>query len=68
MLTRLRLKQAFGRLIRKDTDHGCFVLLDRFMPSRFHAAFPAGVPVARVGLREAVETVRAFTVPGGPPV
>jgi ATP-dependent DNA helicase DinG len=60
MLTRLRLKQAFGRLIRRAGDHGGFVLLDRGLPSRFHRAFPDGVPVARVGLKEAVEGVRGF--------
>ncbi len=60
MLTRLRLKQAFGRLIRRAGDHGCFVLLDRALPSRFQRAFPDGVPVSRVGLKEAVEGVRGF--------
>lgn len=60
MLTRLRLKQAFGRLIRRAGDHGCFVLLDRAMPSRFARAFPEGVPVTRVGLKDAVAGVKAF--------
>ena len=62
MLTRLRLKQAFGRLIRRQGDHGCFVLLDRALPSRFQRAFPDGVPVSRVGLKDAVEGVRGFLV------
>ena len=34
MITRLRLKQAYGRLIRRITDRGVFVLLDRMTPSR----------------------------------
>jgi len=60
MLTRLRLKQAFGRLIRSATDVGCFVLLDSRLPSRLAGAFPDGVEVHRVGLAEAVEGVREF--------
>ncbi len=63
MLTRLRLKQAFGRLIRRDGDRGCFVMLDRSLPSRFHAAFPAGVAVTRLGLKDAATEVAAFTGP-----
>jgi ATP-dependent DNA helicase DinG len=59
-VTRLRLKQAFGRLIRRDTDHGIFVLLDPMMPSRLKRAFPPDVPYIRVGLKEAVEEVRGF--------
>ncbi len=59
-VTRLRLKQAFGRLIRRDTDRGIFVLLDPMMPSRLKSAFPPGVPYLRVGLKEAVEEIQAF--------
>jgi ATP-dependent DNA helicase DinG len=50
MLTRLRLKQAFGRLIRRAGDRGVFVMLDSAMPSRLLGAFPEDVQVARVGL------------------
>jgi ATP-dependent DNA helicase DinG len=64
-ITRLRLKQAFGRLIRRESDHGVFVLLDPMMPSRLCTAFPPGVTVARVGLAEAVTMVRDFL--GGAP-
>jgi ATP-dependent DNA helicase DinG len=60
MITRLRLKQAFGRLIRREGDKGCFVLLDRSMPSRFARAFPEGVPVARLGLAATAEAVAEF--------
>jgi hypothetical protein len=42
MITRLRLKQAFGRLVRRGDDHGVFVLLDPMMPSRLAGAFPEG--------------------------
>ena len=59
-LTRLRLRQAFGRLIRRADDCGVFVLLDRQMPSRLLGAFPDGVPVERVGLKDAVARTREF--------
>jgi ATP-dependent DNA helicase DinG len=60
MLTRFKLKQAFGRLIRKESDHGVFVLLDPMMPSRLFGAFPDGVVPRRVGLAEAVGEIRGF--------
>ena len=60
MLTRLKLKQAYGRLIRRADDAGVFVMLDRMMPSRLLGAFPADVAVERVGLAHAVEGVRDF--------
>jgi ATP-dependent DNA helicase DinG len=60
MLARLRLKQAYGRLIRRADDRGVFVMLDSRLPSRLLGAFPAGVAVERVGLADAVATVRDF--------
>ena len=60
VLIRLRLKQAFGRLIRRAGDQGVFVLLDPALPSRLHGAFPPGVAVTRVPLAEAVLQTRAF--------
>src|SRR5262245_54234189 len=60
MITRLRLKQAFGRLVRRADDHGVFVLLDPMMPSRLLGAFPDGVEIHRVGLAEAVRRTREF--------
>jgi ATP-dependent DNA helicase DinG len=59
-LTRLRLKQAFGRLIRRSTDRGVFVLLDRALPSRLAGAFPDGVELRRTGLADAVALTRDF--------
>lgn len=59
-LTRLKLKQAYGRLIRRATDKGVFVMLDRALPSRLLNAFPEGVQPSRVGLKEAVMEIRAF--------
>jgi ATP-dependent DNA helicase DinG len=64
MLTRLKLKQAYGRLIRRADDHGVFVLLDPMMPSRLLSAFPEGVSARRCGLAEAVDETRAFLSPG----
>ena len=59
-IARLRLRQAFGRLIRTATDRGVFVLLDRRTPSRLLSAMPAGVDVQRVGLAESVRQTAAF--------
>ncbi|GGF45967.1 DNA helicase [Aliidongia dinghuensis] len=63
MLTRLKLRQAFGRLIRRAGDQGVFVLLDPMMPSRLYGAFPEGVDIRRVGLKEAVEETKYFLRP-----
>jgi ATP-dependent DNA helicase DinG len=59
-IARLRLRQAFGRLIRRATDRGVFVLLDRQTPTRLLSAFPAGVQVRRLGLAEVVKQTRGF--------
>jgi len=60
LLTRLRLKQAFGRLIRGPEDKGCFVILEGATPSRLLAAFPEAAPVQRCGLAEAIGDIRDF--------
>jgi ATP-dependent DNA helicase DinG len=62
-LTRLKLKQAFGRLVRRADDRGVFVMLDSRLPSRLKGAFPPGVAVERVGIAEAVAGVAAFLAP-----
>ncbi|WP_040507395.1 ATP-dependent DNA helicase [Gluconobacter morbifer] len=59
-ITRMRLRQAFGRLIRQGSDRGVFVMLDRRMPSRLLSAFPDGVDVRRMSLAEALDDIRAF--------
>lgn len=64
MLTRLRLKQAYGRLIRRQDDRGVFVMLDRAVPSRLLDAFPKDVQITRCGLSEAVSIVGSFLDPG----
>jgi ATP-dependent DNA helicase DinG len=60
MLTRFKLRQAFGRLVRRADDSGVFVLLDSMMPSRLLGAFPEGVAVERIGLAEAIARTGAF--------
>jgi ATP-dependent DNA helicase DinG len=60
LLTRLRLKQAFGRLIRSQHDKGCFAILEPATPSRLLSAFPPDAPVKRCGLAEAVLEIRSF--------
>ncbi len=59
-IARLRLRQAYGRLIRRADDRGVFAILDRALPSRLLAAFPPGVPILRVALSEAVAATAAF--------
>lgn len=60
LLTRLRLKQAFGRLIRTQSDKGCFVILEPATPSRLLCAFPPDTTVARCGLAEAIGEIGGF--------
>jgi ATP-dependent DNA helicase DinG len=60
LITRLRLKQAFGRLIRGAADKGCFVILQSQTPSRLLTAFPPETPVLRCGLAEALRKIRGF--------
>lgn len=58
-LTRMKLRQAFGRLVRRADDRGVFVLLAP-LPSRLLSAFPEGVAPERVGIAEAIARTRAF--------
>ncbi|MSO54226.1 MAG: ATP-dependent DNA helicase [Rhodospirillales bacterium] len=59
-LVRLKLKQAYGRLIRRADDAGVFVMLDRQLPSRLFSAFPDGVTVQRLGLKDALAATLEF--------
>jgi len=59
-IARLRLRQAFGRLIRSASDTGVFVLLDRRTPSRLLSAFPPGVEVRRLGLAAVAAEISTF--------
>ena len=67
-VARGRIAQAFGRLIRRADDRGCFVMLDAAAPSRLFSGLPEGVEIQRVSLVEAIETVGSFlntAHPGG---
>lgn len=59
-VVRLRLRQAFGRLIRTAGDRGVFVLLDRSTPTRLLSAFPTGVEVRRLGLADVAAETKSF--------
>jgi ATP-dependent DNA helicase DinG len=58
MVVRLKLRQAFGRLIRRAGDKGNFIILDPRLATRFTTAFPGGIQVSRVGLVDALDMVR----------
>ena len=60
MITRLRLQQAFGRLVRTATDKGVFVLLDNRLPTRLTTAFPSETPIERLSLAETIVEMRKF--------
>ena len=59
-VTRMKLRQAFGRLIRRSDDKGVFVMLDSRLPTRLTSAFPADVEVVRAGLSEVISESRKF--------
>ncbi len=59
-IARLRLRQAYGRLVRRADDRGVFAILDRAVPTRLLSAFPEGVPVIRLPLVEAVDETARF--------
>lgn len=61
--TRMKLKQAYGRLIRRADDRGVFVMLDSMFPSRLHNAFPPEVEVIKCGLAEATQTITQLLTP-----
>ncbi|MGY8990110.1 MAG: ATP-dependent DNA helicase, partial [Rhodospirillales bacterium] len=60
LITRLKLKQAYGRLVRRADDGGVFIMMDSALPTRMLGAFPAGVEVQRAGFKETLEGVRDF--------
>ncbi|MBN9143873.1 MULTISPECIES: ATP-dependent DNA helicase [unclassified Novosphingobium] len=67
-IIRARLAQAFGRLIRGRGDRGHFVVLSAAFPSRLLTAFPAGTPVVRCTLAEALQRLRAHASGGTSPL
>ena len=60
MMVRMKLRQAYGRLVRRADDFGVFIILDPATPSRLLGAFPDGVSVTRIGLKEAVAETSTF--------
>jgi ATP-dependent DNA helicase DinG len=62
-LTRARLAQAFGRLIRKKDDRGVFVMLDSAAPTRMFSSLPDGVTLQRCPLAEAIDSIQRFLFP-----
>ena len=63
MIARLRLKQAFGRLVRRKTDRGAFVILDKQTPTRMLGAFPEGIDIIKTGLADTIKQVHEFINP-----
>ncbi len=63
-VARHRLRQAFGRLIRRADDKGVFVMLDPRCPSRLLHGLPPGVLIRRLGLAQAVAETRDFLAEG----
>lgn len=62
-LTRAKLAQAFGRLIRRKDDRGVFVMLDSAAPTRLFSGLPEGVLVQRCTLAEAITAIEMFLYP-----
>ncbi|MCR6659365.1 MAG: ATP-dependent DNA helicase [Asticcacaulis sp.] len=62
-LTRAKLAQAFGRLIRRKDDKGVFVMLDSAAPTRLFSGLPEGVLVQRCTLAEAITAIEMFLYP-----
>ena len=59
-ITRSKLKQAFGRLIRSGNDKGVFVILDPMTPTRLLSSFPKHTPIKRLSLKEVVKETKIF--------
>ncbi len=60
MITRLKLKQAFGRLIRRGDDRGVFVMLDSMLPTRLQSAFPPDTEVVKADLKTVLAEIEDF--------
>ena len=58
MIIRGKLKQAFGRLMRRESDRGAFVILDDRCDDGLWSWLPHGVQVQRLGFEEMVQSVR----------
>lgn len=60
VIVRLRLAQAFGRLIRRADDKGAFVILGAATPTRSLAGLPEGTAIERLTLSDACDAIAAF--------
>lgn len=60
VIVRMRLAQAFGRLIRQEGDKGVFIMLGAATPSRTLSGLPPGAVPIRMTLTEACDLVRDF--------
>ena len=67
-LTRQKLRQAFGRLVRHAQDRGIFVILENRFPSRLKGAFPANVPIIHCDLQTALARIQKFDFESSPPI
>ena len=61
-IMRMKLRQAYGRLIRKSDDKGLFVTFDSALPSRLSSAFPSEVSIQRISLANAMFEIHNFSV------
>lgn len=58
-LVRMRLRQAFGRLIRHENDRGVFVMLNTQM-TKFRDAFPPEIKIVTASVDEVASKVGNF--------
>ena len=58
--TRMKLRQAFGRLIRRRDDRGVFIMLDSRLPTRLTSAFPPQAKIIRTGLADTITQSTEF--------
>jgi ATP-dependent DNA helicase DinG len=57
---RLKLRQAFGRIIRKEEDRGIFILLQSAVPSELLKAFPNDIEIKKSSLENAIIDIKTF--------
>lgn len=63
LLTSMRLRQSFGRLVRTADDQGVFVLLESGLPSALYSAFPDGVTIEKLPLQAVIQEIQGFLNP-----
>ena len=60
IITKLRPKQTYGRLVCDANDRGIFVMLDNAMPSQLKVVFPYNVDFPQKGLSDVIALTREF--------